>query len=302
MSVSKPPVVVGLGELLWDEFGATRRPGGAPANVAFQAMQLGCEGVICSRVGEDESGKELFKFLSDRNLNTEFIQRESDLPTGRVTVDDSSPGHPEFIIHENVAWDALAFTVSVKSLIQKADAVCFGTLAQRSAKSRETIQLCLDVCGKNCLKVFDVNLRQHWYSRDVIEMSLQKANVLKLNVEEVNVLCKLLDIESAEENDFCQLVAERFGISRICVTRAEQGCLLSEGDQAISVAGEAVDVVDAVGAGDALTAALIVACLEDWPLENSARFANAVGASTTTRSGAMSSSAEEFAEIKRRYR
>ncbi|GAB4151524.1 MAG: carbohydrate kinase [Planctomycetaceae bacterium] len=294
------PLVVGLGELLWDEFGESRRSGGAPANVAFQANQLGCNGVICSRVGRDESGDEILKFLEERGLTTEYIQRDSDLPTGRVTVDDSSPGHPRFIIHENVAWDALAFTEPVRHLMHNARAVCFGTLAQRSPTSHETVQRCLTECDEGCLKLFDVNLRENWFTAEIIEASLQHANVLKLNSEEVQTLSHMFEIRHINEAEFCTKIAERFGISRVCVTRAERGCLLSDGKNFVEVPGENVQVVDAVGAGDALSAALILAVLEQRPLEPTARFINAIGANTTTRSGAMSSSSDEFRDIKQR--
>lgn len=297
----RKPLVVGLGEILWDEFGADRRPGGAPANVAFQAMQLGCESVVCTRVGDDARGEELLRFLDDHGLPVSHVQIDPRLPTGRVTVDTSRPGHPEFIIHENVAWDAIEFNGPTQELMTQAAAVCFGTLAQRSPRSRETIQRCLDACPRSCLKVFDVNLRQNWYSRETIEFSLQKADVFKLNTDEVEVLKTMFEFDCDSPAEFCEVVHQRFDVSRVCITRAEDGCLLHDECQTVETPGADVDVVDAVGAGDALTAALIFATLSGWPLEPSARFANDVGALTTTRAGAMPDLRLEFAGLIAEY-
>lgn len=291
------PTVVGLGEILWDEFENDRRPGGAPANVAFHARQLGCHAVVCSRVGDDDAGRELLKFLAERGLSTDFIQVDPQLPTGRVTVDSSEPGSPEFIIHENVAWDAIRFDETTRSLIARADAVCFGTLAQRAQDARSTIQTILENCPAGCLRVFDVNLRQNWYSRETIEFSLRHADLLKLNTAEVAKLSSLFSLESDSLTTFCNAVRERFEIGRVCVTRAEHGCLANDEQGTVEVPGADVHVVDAVGAGDALTAALIFATLSGWPLDATARFANAVGSLKTTRAGAMPDLRAEFADL-----
>lgn len=295
--MSRQPIVIGLGEVLWDEFGDVRRPGGAPANVAFQAMQLGCDARVVSRVGDDEPGHGLCRFLKERGLSTTGIPMDSELPTGRVTVDASRPGHPEFVIHENVAWDALEFTAEARSLMKSADAVCFGSLAQRCEPSRATIQACLDACPENCLRVFDVNLRQDWYSAETIDRSLMKANVVKLNSDEVRTVSTLLGINGDGPAEFCGTLRERYDINRICITRAENGCLLNDATETVEVPGAEVKVVDAVGAGDAATAALIFATLAGWPLNDTARFANEVGALTTTRTGAMADLRAEIAAL-----
>lgn len=292
------PLVVGLGELLWDCFADSKRPGGAPANVAFQANQLGCEGVVCTRVGNDADGEELVTFLQRQGLDTRFVQRDEALPTGRVTVDTSRPGSPDYVIHENVAWDAIAFDGPTERLMQSADAICFGTLAQRCETSRETIHRSLAAAADDGLKVYDVNLRQQWYAREWVERSLQQADVLKLSHHEVQVLQELLELPSAEHREFAAAVQERFGVSLVCVTRAERGCLLVSSTEAVDVPGEPVAVVDAVGAGDAFTAALIYARLHAWPLERAGRFANAVGGLVTTRDGAMPPLVEEFDRLK----
>lgn len=297
---NQQPIVVGLGELLWDCFENSRRPGGAPANVAFQANQLGCRGIVCTRVGRDADGEELIAFLDQQGLDSAFVQRDDALPTGRVTVDTSKPGSPEYIIHEDVAWDAIQFDEPTRELMQSAAAVCFGTLAQRRRESRETIQRCLEATREECLRVYDVNLRQHWYDAATIEASLAKSDVLKLGHGEVGVLAELLN-EPGDHASFGDAIRERFGVKLVCITRAENGCLLLTGSERIDVPGADVHVVDAVGAGDAFTAALIFAMLSEWPLENAGRFANAVGGLVTTRPGAMPPLREELAELIETY-
>lgn len=294
------PIVVGLGELLWDCFEESRRPGGAPANVAFQANQLGCRGIVCTRVGNDADGEELVEFLKRQGLVADYVQRDVNLPTGRVTVDTSTPGSPEYIIHENVAWDALELDDATEQLMSRASAVCFGTLAQRCEPSRQTIHRCLDA-AQDCLRVYDVNLRQNWYARDWIEASLRKSNVLKLSHGEVPVLAGLLQTP-AENRAFAETIQDRFGVQLVCITRAEDGCLLFEDGDVVDVPGAKVNVVDAVGAGDAFTAALIYARLNRWPLRNAGEFANAVGGLVTTRRGAMPPLREELAELISRHR
>ena len=298
---TQQPVVVGLGELLWDCFENSKRPGGAPANVAFQANQLACQGVVCTRVGPDAEGDELVSFLNEQGIETEFVQRDQQLPTGRVTVDTSKPGSPEYVIHEDVAWDAIAFDDATQELMQSAAAVCFGTLAQRFRTSRETIHRCLEATTAECLRVYDVNLRQHWYAAQWIESSLAKSTILKLGHGEVSVLAKLLHVPD-EHASFADSIRDRFGVQLVCITRAEHGCLLLAESETVDIPGEPVDVVDAVGAGDAFTAALIFARLQAWPLEHAGRFANAVGGLVTTRQGAMPQLGDEFAELIESYR
>ena len=279
-------MVVGLGELLWDEFGDHRRPGGAPANVAFHATQLGCRGVVCSRVGRDEPGDALLAFLESQSLETGEIQRDAVHPTGRVTVDTSNPGHPTYIIHENVAWDFLEATDRLAALGREADAICFGTLAQRSATSRATIQRVLSVSRPDCLRVYDVNLRQHWYEPATLEASLAQATIVKLNHDEVGVLAPLLSLP-AEPLAFARGLLEKFAGEIVCITRSENGCLAVSAGEVAELPGVPITVADAVGAGDAFTAAFIRARLEGWSLERTAEFANRVGALVASHPGAM---------------
>lgn len=287
MSRSEPPIVVGLGELLWDCFADARRPGGAPANVAFQAGQLGCQGIVVSRVGRDPLGDELVAFLASQGLDTGWVQRDAVHATGTVTVDTSRADHPTYVIHENVAWDHLEASADLKDLMGRSAAVCFGTLAQRWPDSRQAIHAALDAARPDCLVVYDVNLRQQWYQRSWIEQSLSRSRIVKLNGDEAAVLAELLETGAGDHVAFARAVQQRYGVDTVCITLAERGCLLVASDEVVDSPGVRVDVVDAVGAGDAFTAALIVSRLRAWPLAAQAAFANRVGALVASRPGAM---------------
>lgn len=301
MSESGQPLVIGLGEVLWDIFADSRRPGGAPANVAFQASQLGCRGVVCSRVGQDPLGNELLAFLAGQGMATEFIQRDAVHPTGTVTVDTSQPAHPRFIIHENVAWDYLECDEPWQALAEQAAAMCFGTLAQRSPVSRQTIHRALQAAQPGCLIVYDVNLRQRWYQRDWIEASLAAASWAKLNSDEAAELAQLLELGQCDEVAFARSLQARYGLQAVCITRAERGAILVSGQTVVDRPGEQIEVVDTVGAGDAFTAAWIAAGLWHWPPTAQVAFANRVGALVATRPGAMPALREEFAQLAREY-
>ncbi|MDO4575785.1 MAG: carbohydrate kinase [Planctomycetia bacterium] len=292
--------ILGLGELLWDCFAEERRPGGAPANVAFQANQLGFRGVVCSRVGDDPLGHELFAFLHSCGLTTEGVQRDPRYPTGTVTVDTTQSDAPEYVIHENVAWDFLEFTDVLGALAAEASAVCFGTLAQRNVVTAQTMRELLDAVRPGCLKVYDVNLRQHFYQRDVVERSFHQANVVKLNEGEVNVVSRLLGFseEPPAPIAFARWVCETYRVEQVCVTRGDRGCLLVTPDEVVDEIGKPVAVVDTVGSGDAFTAALIYGVLEGFPLEKQAHFANAVGGLVATRRGGMPDLKEELDALK----
>lgn len=291
------PLVIGLGELLWDCFEDSRRPGGAPANVAFQANQLGNLGVVCSRVGQDDLGREIAEFLEAQGLQSRHLQFDPEHPTGTVTVKLSSHGQPSYTIHEHVAWDSLEFTSDWQSLMQSAAAVCFGTLAQRTSAARETIHRCLRETGPDCLRVFDVNLRQEFYTREIVDASMTLCNVVKLNEDEVKVVRDLLEIQPDEPATIARELISRYGLGLVCVTRGENGCQLISADRDVQIPGEPVNVIDAVGAGDAFTAGLITALLQGWTLDAAGEFANRIGGLVASRAGAMPSLAAEFAEL-----
>ena len=297
MGASQHSVVIGVGELLWDCFADARRPGGAPANVAFHARQLGLRGVVCTRVGADAPGRELIQYLVDRGLETRCVQRDDEHATGLVTVDTSRPDHPIYTIHEDAAWDYAEFDASWAGAFAEAAAVCFGTLAQRSAGSREAISRGLDATAE-ALRVYDVNLRPPWYTREVIEASLHRATVVKLNAAELETLADLLGLTGHGTADLGRALLDRYAGQLVCITRGKAGCLLVSPDELVDVPGRAVEMVDAVGAGDAFTAGLTCGLLGGWPLEAVGRFANAVGALVASRPGAMPDLRAEFADLR----
>lgn len=290
------PKVVGLGELLWDVFPDGKRPGGAPANVAFQSQQLGGQGIVVSRVGADELGDELVQFLESKGLRTDAIQRDETSPTGRVTVSINAQNQPEYVIHEGVAWDFMEFDEHLQFVMSQVDAVCFGTLAQRNPVSRETIRKAVAATSEECLRVYDVNIRQQYFDNDRITQSLQLANVVKLNDEEVELLAPLLGLP-VDESDFAQRLVEQFDLNLVCVTRGAKGCLIASPEGTVLISGEPVEVADTVGAGDAFTAGLIFGLLTGKSMEASGRFANRVGGLVASRHGAMPDLGDEFVEL-----
>src|SRR5271170_4824503 len=191
-------VVVGLGELLWDLLPEGKQLGGAPANFSVMSARLGNRAVIASRLGDDPLGREAKKYLATLPADTDFIQRDPRQPTGSVSV-KLEDGQPEYVIHEPVAWDFLEFTPEWKNLAPQADAVCFGSLAQRGAVSRKTIHAVLAATRRDCVRVFDVNLRKPFYTRGVLEDSLGRATLLKLNDAEMPEVLKLLKLDSGAE-------------------------------------------------------------------------------------------------------
>lgn len=296
-NITSLPLVIGLGELLWDCFDEERRPGGAPANVAFQANQLGCQGMVVTRVGRDALGTELLDFLKQQQLSTEYVQVDEVFATGTVTVEFTDANDPQYTIHEQVAWDHLAFNNDLATLMQRAKAVCFGTLAQREADSRETIHQCLAATNVDCLVVYDINLRQNYYDQTWIERSLSAAKVVKLNQDESEVLSKLLEITADNLLQFAQHLQNKYGVEAVCITQGAEGCLIFADDQQYDIPGTPVEVVDAVGAGDSFTAALISRRLLGWSWEQAALFANRVGGLVASHAGAMPVLRAEFERL-----
>lgn len=290
--------VVGLGELLWDCFDDQRRPGGAPSNVAYMAQQLGLRGAVCSRVGQDAWGDELLGFLQQHQLPTDVVQRDPDHKTGWVTVDLSRPQHPEYTIHEQVAWDYLEFDAPTQELMRQSAAICFGTLAQRSETSRETIYACLAAAPEKCLRVYDVNLRHPWYERRWIERSLREANIVKLSAEEVVRLAAMLELGMDDPHFFANTVQQAYDVDLICITRGAEGCLLVDRRGFADQPGIAIEAADPVGAGDAFTSALIYTQLQGWSLSDTAKFANRIAALVAGKPGAMPELGAELEQIK----
>ena len=257
------PVIVGLGEVLWDMLPHGKFLGGAPANFAFHASQLGAEGIVASAVGRDALGDEIIERLESLGLSTEYVQR-NDAPTGTVTATLDAEGKATYIIHEDTAWDNAAENDAWDTLAFRADAVCFGSLAQRSPQTRGAIQAFLGHVGHACLRIFDINLRQHYYSAETVHFSLQLAHVFKLNDEELPIVSELLEI-TGDESEIIVALWEKYPSLRVvALTRGASGSTLFTRFRRSDHPGyplAAGVTPDTVGAGDSFTAALAVGLL-----------------------------------------
>lgn len=277
------PIVVGLGEILWDILPSGRQLGGAPANFAYHAHALGAAGTVVSAVGDDEPGKEIAQRLQRLHVDTQFLQTNT-YPTGTVTVSLES-GKPTYIIHENVAWDAIAWEERLTDLATAADAVCVGSLAQRSFISRSTIQAFLQHTRPQCLRIFDLNLRQQFYTRDIIHTALQFCNILKLNDEEWPIVAQMLELDPRVPQGLQNLMA-RYELDLIALTRGADGSLLITPQTVHEQPITPVHVVDTIGAGDSFTAALAMGLLRKLPLAQIHAHASAIAAYVCSQPGA----------------
>lgn len=279
--------IVGLGELLWDLLPSGRKLGGAPANFAYITNLLGDEGIPASRVGQDDLGTQAIQHLMERGLPIEYLQRDPAHPTGTVNVEIDSAGQPRFDIIEPVAWDFLQWTPQWQQLAAAADAVCFGSLAQRSAGSRATIRAFVESTRPDAAKIFDVNLRQCFFNADVLTGSMQLATIVKLNHEELPRIMHLLEFEHQDEESSARRLIETYSLKMVCVTCGDRGGLLVSPTDVSRHPGLRVTVADAVGAGDAFTAAMVHHYLRGATLDEMNEKANRVGAWVATQSGAM---------------
>lgn len=255
------PVVVGLGEVLWDVFPEGAQLGGAPANFACHAAALGVQASIVSVVGRDELGDRTLEALVSRGVEVDCIEK-SDLPTGRVNVSVNERGEPNYEISDGVAWEQQVWTTERDTLAKSCDAVCFGTLGQRSPAAQKFITEFLQRTSPNCIRVFDVNLRQSFYSDPMIVESLQLASVLKLNDDELPVVCKAVGIEP-RATDAAYSLRQKFDLDLVALTQGSTGAQLIGGQRTDFSPATATKVKDTVGAGDAYTAALTVGLLRD---------------------------------------
>jgi fructokinase len=284
--LSKRHIVVGLGELLWDLLPAGMQLGGAPANFAYITSLLGDEGIPASRLGQDSLGADAIRRLGALGLSTEFIQKDADHPTGTVKVEVDGTGQPRFEISESVAWDFFDWTPQWRKLAQRADAVCFGSLAQRSQRSRAAIRRFLMASRKSAVRIFDVNLRQNFYTAQVLSESMRLATIVKLNHEELPMIMRLFEWENRGEEDSARRLLSSHALKLVCLTRGDSGSLLVSAHERSEHPGFKVKVADTVGAGDAFTAALVHGYLRGTPLALINETANRVGAWVATQSGA----------------
>lgn len=278
--------IVGLGEVLWDLLPGGRQLGGAPANFAYFAGLLGDRGIVASRVGEDELGTQAEAMLRRLGSGTDYLQRDPVHSTGTVQVNLDAAGQARFEIAHPVAWDFLQWTPAWKQLAETADAVCFGTLAQRSYASRQTIQHFLRSTRPQFLRIFDINLRSPFYSTEVLQTSLPLADIIKLNHDELPIVAGMLGIACHSQRAAAEALFRAYNSKLLCVTRGGCGSLLISAQGADEHPGFRVKVADTVGAGDAFTATLVHHYLRGSSLAEMNERANRVGAWVTSQVGA----------------
>jgi fructokinase len=285
--------VVGIGEVLWDLLPDGPQLGGAPANFACHARALGADACVATRIGEDDLGRRILKRFERINLPLKTVQLDAMAQTGTASVTLSESGIPRFHFQEDVAWDRLTVTPPLLDVVQKADAICFGTLAQRGVVSRTAIQSLLAAAPVEALRIYDVNLRDNFYSQELIERSLRLANVLKLNNDELTILAEMFSINGAMRTQI-ESFAEKFQLNIIALTFGEKGSLIYSKGVWSEQLPQPTPIVDTVGAGDAFAAALVMGLLARMPLKDIHSLANDVACFVCSQPGATPALPEAF--------
>jgi len=284
--MSVQPVIVGIGEVLWDVYPDAAHFGGAPANFACHAASLGAEAWMVSAVGTDELGDRALGKLNERSVKCDCVIRDPRHATGRVLVTLNDAGQARYEFAADTPWDHIAWSDDLATLAARCDAVCFGTLGQRSPVSRETIRRLVHATPTSALRVFDVNLRQRFYDAETIRASLQLANVAKLNDEELPIVAGFCGLRAVTPREMLIELAASFDLRLVALTRGARGSLLLAGAQEDDCPAPATQVADTVGAGDAFTAALVTGFLRGLPLGVVNRHANAVASFVCSQKGA----------------
>lgn len=286
--------VVGLGEILWDVFPERKVLGGAPANFAYHASQFGFNGYAVSAIGNDLLGKEILKSLEEKELN--YLIEQTDFPTGIVKVQLDGRGIPTYEITENVAWDNIPFTTRLENLAKNTTTVCFGSLAQRNEVSRATIHKFLDLMPADSLKVFDINLRLKYFSKDIITTSLNKASALKINDEEIVKIAEIFELKGTDE-ELCQQLLDKYKLKFLILTKGTRGSYVFTPYEKSFLATPKVTIADTVGAGDSFTAAFVASYLNGRSIAQSHQLAVEVSAYVCQQHGAMPRLADAHLEL-----
>jgi len=280
-------IVVGMGEALFDCLPEGKKIGGAPANFAYHVSQFGFKSCVVSAVGNDEDGDEIMRIFNQRGLNTQ-IERVP-FPTGTVQVTLDRKGIPTYDIKEGVAWDNIPFTDELKALAHNARAVCFGSLAQRNAVSHDTIVKFIDEMPNDpdVLKIFDINLRQHFYTPALLEESMERCNVLKINDEELELVSRLFGYPAISQENKCWILLSKYNLKMLILTCGVEGSYVFTPGKISFQPTPRVAVADTVGAGDSFTGSFTAAILAGKPVEEAHKLAVEVSAFVCTQSGAM---------------
>lgn len=284
---TKRNYVVGIGEALWDVLPEGKKLGGAPANFAYHVSQFGLQSRVVSAIGDDKLGNEIEENFQNKGLNT-LIEKVA-YPTGTVQVQLDAEGVPCYDIKENVAWDNILFTDPLKQLARKTCAVCYGSLAQRNVVSRETINAFLDAMpeGKGQYKIFDINLRQGFYTKEIICSSMERCNILKINDEELVTISRMFGYPGIDLQDKCWILLAKYKLEMLILTCGVNGSYVFTPGNVSFVETPKVEVADTVGAGDSFTASFISAILKGKPVKEAHQLAVNVSAYVCTQNGAM---------------
>ena len=280
-------LVVGMGEALWDVLPEGKKIGGAPANFAYHVSQFGLPSCVVSAVGDDALGHEIVDNLTSKGLS--LLIAEVPYPTGTVQVEIDPAGIPQYEIKENVAWDNIPFTDTLEDLARNTQAVCFGSLAQRNVVSRETINRFLDVMPDNdrTLRVFDVNLRQGFYTKEILTNSMERCNILKINDEELVTVSRMFGYPGIDLQDKCWILLGKYNLKMLILTCGINGSYVFTPGNVSFQPTPTVEVADTVGAGDSFTAAFIAAILKGKSVADAHSLAVRTSAYVCTKNGAM---------------
>ena len=280
-------VVVGMGEALWDVLPEGKKIGGAPANFAYHVKQFGLPSCVVSAVGADPLGDEILENFNAKGLDT--LIETVPYPTGTVQVEIDQAGIPQYDIKENVAWDNIPYTARLESLAEKTKAVCFGSLAQRNVVSRQTINRFLDAMPQtdDTLVVFDVNLRQGFYNKEILCNSMKRCNILKINDEELVTVSRMFGYPGIDLQDKCWILLGKYNLKMLILTCGINGSYVFTPGNVSFQPTPKVEVADTVGAGDSFTATFIASVLKGVAVEEAHRRAVEVSAYVCTQQGAM---------------
>ncbi|MHC4605059.1 MAG: carbohydrate kinase family protein [Planctomycetota bacterium] len=275
-----------FGELLWDLLPTATILGGAPFNFVYRVNALGDRGLMVSRLGRDELGKQAFDKVVVLGVETTYLQWDERYPTGTVKISFDADNNPDFVIIPGVAYDFMESSDALLDMVAKVDCLCFGTLAQRSPKSRQTLERLISHAS-NSLKFLDINLRKDCYGKDTVLSSLHKADVLKLNEDEAHKLAQMLDLAHATIPQFCEALFSKWPLKYCLVTLADCGAFaFSHRNEQIYSPGYRVDSVDSLGSGDAFSAGFVHKILRDRSTGEAVEYGNALGALVVTTEGA----------------
>lgn len=292
----KNEIVVGIGEALWDVLPEGRKLGGAPANFAYHVSQFGLESYIVSAVGDDALGKEITDKFTEKKLN--HMVETVPYPTGTVQVELDPNGVPQYEIKEDVAWDNIPFTPQIEALAKRTRALCYGSLAQRNEVSRQTINQFIEAMPKtdDTLIIFDVNLRQRFYTKDVLDASMRKCNVLKINDEELVTISRMLGYPGTDLQSKCWILLGRYNLKMLILTCGVNGSYIFTSGNMSYLATPMVEVADTVGAGDSFTATFTSSIIKGLGVAEAHRRAVNVSAFVCTQHGATPVLPKEFTE------